>query len=472
MMKWIACCSLLLVLCFQAAAQSPDERYVQIYNLIQQGDGLNQGGNHRQAAERYIEAQQALQQFQRVYPAWNPKVVNFRLGYLSDRLAALAKHLPLEPGAPVQPAPKVPVDPAELEDHVQSLTEQVQQLQSEKASLEAKLKEALSTRPSAADPAQLARAEDQIVILVKERDLLRVALEQERARPALASPPSEQPQPDASKLRQIERERDDLQNKLEHAHREIARMKSSRPAGDPNDSAAELARLQARLEVLEARPAPFTPEELARFKKPDAQIVMSEIKPAKSSRELPPGASPLMAQAERAFAARQFEEAEAKFLDVLRQDPNNVTVLANLASVQVAMNRLDEAEKYLKRALALDSQDAQSLTTLGLIKISQDDYDAALDALSLAARLDPENPETQNFLGVVLIDKGQRGPAEAAFRKAIQLYPDFTDAHYNLAVVYANQKPPFLELARWHYEKAVALGHPKNPEMEKVLAGN
>jgi len=37
-------------------------------------------------------------------------------------------------------------------------------------------------------------------------------------------------------------------------------------------------------------------------------------------------------------------------------------------------------------------------------------------------------------------------------------------------VVYLNQTPPMPMLARWHYEKAVAAGQPRNPDLEKLLA--
>ena len=41
---------------------------------------------------------------------------------------------------------------------------------------------------------------------------------------------------------------------------------------------------------------------------------------------------------------------------------------------------------------------------------------------------------------------------------------------HNLAVIYLSQQPPLLELARWHYQKALAAGVPKNPEWEKLFA--
>jgi Tfp pilus assembly protein PilF len=54
-------------------------------------------------------------------------------------------------------------------------------------------------------------------------------------------------------------------------------------------------------------------------------------------------------------------------------------------------------------------------------------------------------------------------------RKAIQIEPGYGSAHNNLAVIYASQEPPLVELARWHYQKALASGHPQNPELEKMF---
>jgi Flp pilus assembly protein TadD len=483
-MKWISACVLSLVLCFSAGAQSPDVRYVQIYNLIQQADSLNQGGQNRQAAERYLEAEEALKNFKKLYPSWNEKVVNFRLAYLGEKVAALSRYLPQQP-APGPTTPQTPIDPAELAGHVQNLTDEVQRLQSEKTFLEAKLKEALSARPSA-DSSDLARAEAQILVLQKERDVLRVALDQERAKSATAkvsNPAREekgvqeelaQLEAENKRLRQAGKERDNLEKKLAAANREITTLKSaasSRPRN--NSSTEELTRLRARLGALEARSAPFTAEELALFKKPEPQIVVSEdAAPRKKTKDLPVGTGALVTQAERAFAERRFEDAEAKYLEVLRQDEDNVYTLANLAAIQLELGRLDEAEKNLARALTLDPADAFSLTLLGMLKFSRDDYDGALEALARSAQIDPANPETQNYLGITLSQKGQRAPAEAALRKAIQLKPEYASAHHNLAIIYATQTPPFLELARWHYQKAIALGHARNADLEQLLAGS
>jgi tetratricopeptide (TPR) repeat protein len=279
---------------------------------------------------------------------------------------------------------------------------------------------------------------------------------------------------DAPKLRQLEKEREDLQKQLIELQKQLNDKKKV-SSNATEKLGQDLAAAQARVAALEARRTPYSAEELALLKGSSAPVAAPApvAKSAKkNSADLPPGAANVALEAQRAYAAQRFDEAEKKYLEVLSLDPGNVYTLANLGAAQMELNKLPEAEAHLKRALALDSDDAFSLALLGLLKFRQDKADDALDALSRAAKLDPDNAQTQNYLGLVLSMKGQREPAEAAFRRAIQIAPGYAVAHYNLAVYYATQQPPTRELARWHYQKALTVGHPKSDELEKRLARN
>jgi Flp pilus assembly protein TadD len=190
----------------------------------------------------------------------------------------------------------------------------------------------------------------------------------------------------------------------------------------------------------------------------------------KSVKDLPSGSATLIAEAQHYFSIKQLDKAEEKYLQVLHQDEKNVPTLGNLAAIQLERNEFPEAEKNIRRAIDLDPNDAYSLSILGYLKFRQDKFEDALDALSRAAKLDPDNAQIQNYLGITLSQKGMRGPAETALRKAIQLQPGYGSAHHNLAVIYVSQQPPLVELARWHYQKAIAAGHPHNPDLEKMFA--
>src|ERR1043166_4433461 len=92
-----------------ARAEGPDDQYVRIYNIIQQGDTLESAGQADQALARYLEAQGALQRFKKGYPEWNPNVVVFRLNYLNSKVTALSAKVPPQPQ---RPAPVPPNPPA------------------------------------------------------------------------------------------------------------------------------------------------------------------------------------------------------------------------------------------------------------------------------------------------------------------------------------------------------------------------
>jgi Tfp pilus assembly protein PilF len=629
----------LSILC--ARADVLDDQYVRIYNLIQEADLLNSNGQVNQSLSKYLEAQNALQKFHRINPDWNPKVVNFRLTYLNTKVAA-ASAQPISADKSAKTATASSTNAAnsafsgQLEHQLNSLKDQVHQLQSEKIILESKLKESFSAQPAAIDPHELTKSQDQVKSLQKENDLLKVTVGQQKVRLAttydakafeqtkqalseanrklaeqtdkantlaqektalqnkvntmvpsewnaaaleatkkaledanrqladqrqlstklasekeslqsrlkgmnvdnetlaalkaenevlkkqvtdlrsgqsdaitklaqaqaeiaslrsdkevlrlekvtlesrvkqlLAAPavaanptPAENKQ-DAAKIKQLQQEKDDLQQKLDVANKELASRNKKGDSSRVLEMENQIAALRARLEVFEARQVPYTPEELALFKRPEINLTEATVKSAKKSvKDLPPGSAALVVQAQRDFAAHDMDKAEAKYLQVLSQDEKNGAVLANLAAIQLEMNRLDEAEKHIRQALAGDPDDAYSLSILGYLKFRQEKYDDALDALSRAAKLDPQNAQIQNYLGITLGQKGMRGAAETALRKAIQLEPNHASAHHNLAVIYLTQKPPLVELAKWHYQKALANGHPRNSDLEKML---
>jgi tetratricopeptide (TPR) repeat protein len=593
----------LLVVALFVKADGPDDQYVQVYKLIQEGDQLQGNGQNNLAREKYLQAQNNLKKLQVAHPDWNQSVVQFRLNYVTEKLGAVAKESPASPvlekdaSAVKKPAVPKPSGAAD-EKQITALREEIGRLQGDKAVLEAKLKEALSAQPAAIDPRELTKAEEKIKVLEKEKELLRVSLEQEQSKQATAVAPSaveelkkllttaneqlvreretaktlanekliletrlqsalreaealkvlrsendnlkkqladakpgtpvipassgrietelaaakataqtnavlvarlqselktlqeekaalEKVKKDlearlagsgSERVKKAESERDELLKKLNTTTKQLYDNKARTESVQREQYDKQLAVLRARLEVLEAPKVPFTPEELALFKKTELSAAKVDPKAKvdtkagkKPLKELPRGAGPILADAERAFAARRYDEAEKKYHELLKLDDKNVFTLANLAAIQLQQNRMDDAEANLKRALAEDASDTRSVSLWGYMKFRQEKFDEALDSLSRAAQLDPQNPEIQNYLGITLSHKGQRGPAETALRKAIQIAPSFGDAHQNLAVIYASQQPPFKELARWHYQKSLACGNPQNSELEKMI---
>ena len=441
-----------------AAQTAPNDLYLSAYGLIQDGESLLETGRNELARERFSEAQTQLKRLQSLHPTYNKNAVEFRLEYVDLKLKTLEAGRD-QKQSEVKPQPIDPNDP-------KALQQRIAQLESNNSMLQAKLQEALAARPAAVDPGQHARTQERLNQLEKEKELLRVSLEQTQAK-----------QPQAAELAMLNQVRGELEATKKQLRENIAtvaslsqeneRLKTS-TAPSQND---EVAKLRARLEVLEAKKVPFTKEELALMDRSIPKLATAaDPQSPRRTRELPPGAGLLVAQAQRAFAARRFEEAEEKYKQVLKMDEENPESMANLAAIQLELEKREEAEANLQKALSVSPDDPYFLSLMGMLRFQQGKFDDALDVLSRAAQLDPKNAETQNYLGITLGQKGQREAAETALRKAIQLNPNYAGAHHNLAIIYATQKPPFIELAKFHYNKALSLGSPANAELEKEFA--
>jgi len=272
----------------------------------------------------------------------------------------------------------------------------------------------------------------------------------------------------AKRIRIVTQQRDDLIAKLAAADRKISRgTNGAADVAQLTELNDQVNALKARLAVDEAKAVPYSPEELALFRQAAPTAPITEKRPI---HEMPPGSAELVASAERHFASREFDAAEADYQKILDRSPNNGLVLANLATIELQQGKLDLAEKHITAAVAQSPDDAYNLSTLGYLKFRQEKYDDALEILSRAAKIDPNNPEIQNYLGVTLGHKGLRIQAETALRKAIEIDANYAPAHNNLAVIYLNQTPPLPQLARWHYQKALDAGQPRNLDLEKMLA--
>ena len=579
----VAIVGLISLLTSAYAQQEADEQYIVIYGVIQQAENLSGTGEPRQELTSLADAQAQLQRFQKMYPQWNPGIINYRLENLTKKIsevkaqiaAASAPVAPINTGSGLSAA-----DAARLMAADAALQAQLQTAQADNQTLQAKLKEALSSQPAAINADELARAQEQIRSLMKENDLLKAAetapvkgaadssnisqlrrqladafqkYADEHARSeklvaentALQRDLRQTGGQDATALDLLRSENDrmksqltalqsaasdaasakELAGKLKDARTQIVSLQTEvkvvtlekgalehqvvqlsaevaalraanfegrirdlteqrdelaqRLAAGKNTASsradaqlaaleAEMKALRARVAVDEAKTVPYTADELALFRQtvpqPNAEAGQHSI------HELPAGTADLVVSAQRHFSNHEYDQAEEDYQKILEHDQNNGLVLANLATIELQQNQLDAAEKHITAALVQSPDDAYNLSTYGYLKFRQDKYDEALDALSRAAKINPNNPEIQNYLGVTLSHKGLRIQAETALRKAIQLNPLYAPAHNNLAVIYLSQTPPSPMLARWHYQKALAAGQPRNADLEKILA--
>ncbi len=178
---------------------------------------------------------------------------------------------------------------------------------------------------------------------------------------------------------------------------------------------------------------------------------------------------PLAREAKESFDRRKFREAEKLYQKILAKDPNNLYSLSNLGVVLFRNGKLKAAELTLKKALALAPRDEFAHTTLGIVYYQQGKFDDALSELTKSLAINPRSATAHNYLGITASQKGWQEAAEKEMLEAIADNPNYADAHFNLAVVYSTSQPPAKELARRHYERALALGAAPDAALDRLL---
>jgi Flp pilus assembly protein TadD len=507
----------------QLPGAAPDDDYVRLYRQLQQADQLLDSGQQAEAEREFVAVRDALLQLRTNYPAWNPQVVEFRLRYLAQRLTTMA---PQSPAAAAEPTPSgeldllrrrvrdlevdrdvlqaklrealaarpAALDPRELanaEERIKTQQKQIEALQVRPDPGDAPgvtLTNRAKTRESAPSPREsatqreaalsaqtvalsqelAASRRDQAALEVENRTLhLQLNTTQQQLALARELPLHAGDAPSqAERVRMLEQEREEFAAKLDSVTRKLLESQISARATDAEKLRDELAMMRSRLEVLEARRAPFSAEELSRFRIPHAADTSAGGNPKQGASAFSPGglrAPDLNVPSSGSRGSATANSAPSPLTST------NIAALTRLASAQIAQGRLADAERTLQRVLSGTPQDTASLALLGQVRFRQDRWDEALDALSRAAQLNPQDSETLTYLGLTLIRKGLREPAEATLWRAVQLAPTNDMAHYNLAALYVAQRPPLVELARYHYQQAVAAGLVRDAAFEQRL---
>ena len=384
--------------------------------------------------------------------------VNLQLQTARADVAALEQlRLALEAQLAASPKPEVV---AELRSKNEDLQRQLTTANVRLVAAEARANSSVATITPAELEAlrQRAQASDSDADTLRKQNL---ALQQQAARAAA------QMANDAARIRELEAKFQELEQKLVATDRQLAGRSARSLEKKIEGLNDQVLALRARINVFETKAVRYTKEELALFQKPAAnRLVAQKTLPAKTSRGIN---AELQTRGEAQLAAGELTQAEQTLTQVVQVNEKEIRAFCNLANSQAGQGKFLEAEATIQRALALAPNDASGLAILGYIRYSQGRNEEALDVLGRAATLKPKDPGIQVLLGVTLAEKGLRSQAETAFRKALQLQPNHSDAHRNLAIIYLTQQSPMLELARWHYQKAVANGSPPSAELERQL---
>lgn len=202
-----------------------------------------------------------------------------------------------------------------------------------------------------------------------------------------------------------------------------------------------------------------------------AQEGAAQFNPAKMEKTgmLPPHTKVLGERAVAAFGKKDWPAARKAYQEMLELDDGNALVWANLGAVEQQAGDLKRAIECFEKSVQFNPQLAPSWTALGLLVQQQGDTYRAISCFTRAIHEDPEDARAHNFLAIAVKGLAWADAAEAELQKAIEMKPDYGIAHFNMALMLLERRPPAIELARRHYEKALALGVAKDDVVERRL---
>lgn len=177
----------------------------------------------------------------------------------------------------------------------------------------------------------------------------------------------------------------------------------------------------------------------------------------------------LLSQAKEEFDRQDYLQAEDTFQKALQLSPSDYFALSNYGVVEFQLGKMKEAEAALKKAVDQSNTNSFALTTLGIVHYRQQRPQDAETVLRKAVAIDDRDFTAHNYLGIVLAASGKGKAGESELMKAVEINPNYADAHFNLAVIYATGKPPAKMLAKKHYQKALELGSPPDPSLDRML---
>ncbi|MCG8588413.1 MAG: tetratricopeptide repeat protein [Proteobacteria bacterium] len=160
------------------------------------------------------------------------------------------------------------------------------------------------------------------------------------------------------------------------------------------------------------------------------------------------------------------EAASRAYREALRQDPQFVEAMVNLARAEAALGRVDDAHVWLDRAARLRDDYPDIHSARGSLALRAGDLEQALASLGRAVELAPQDPEILTNLGAVLIGRGLYAEAENRLRASLRIDPALPATAFNLAL--ALDHVGEREEALTYYQRYLALTPAADPARESV----
>lgn len=128
---------------------------------------------------------------------------------------------------------------------------------------------------------------------------------------------------------------------------------------------------------------------------PDARKIMHESKEVTDEEISLYG---LIAQADDAYEARKYEEAENLYVKAAAEDPDNAKIYSRLGAIYLEQGNYYDAKDAFLQAVRLEPDLASRHVNLGLAFMGLKDYFKAIESFKKALKIDRKNSKYERLL--------------------------------------------------------------------------
>ena len=142
------------------------------------------------------------------------------------------------------------------------------------------------------------------------------------------------------------------------------------------------------------------------------------------------------------------EGAGKVLVDAVKRRPQSPRILVAMSLLHLELGYPDRARIGYEKARAIDPESPMVWKLLGRIQNGEGHYEDAVKSFEHAATLDPKDAQVPLFMGMALARiEGRTDQALATFLHALELDPTLTEARFQAAAIYFQNKEDYTNAA-------------------------
>lgn len=181
----------------------------------------------------------------------------------------------------------------------------------------------------------------------------------------------------------------------------------------------------------------------------------------------------LFTKADRAFDARDYDEAAKLLNKIVANDPKDFQTWTQLGNVHLLQNKFAEAESDYLHAIDLHADYFLALLNLGRAEIGLEQYEVAADVLSRAVKLRPKSADANYLLGESYLQLKKGSVAVGYLNEALKLDPKgMVEVHLRLALLYHSAGLKDKAAAEYEVFLKQRPDYPDRKQLEEYISAN